>query len=221
MYHYSGMKRAVDTFNPAIQILARAGDQLSKKGPPSQVLEYLRQAAKAYVAFFPGAGILVDIGFNAISETVDTHAEETNAILKKAYVDIYNVVMEGGNEHRMGSALEILAVTKNLVKDMKDLGIKVGQPILQKLEIEKHAATIGTAATSALDDIKKLEIEKRAATIGTAVTSLALDEIKKLEEHPVVTSALDEIKSRSPAAQESLSKISKKVATIIIKSPSK
>ena len=214
-YHYSGMKQTVDTFNPAMRSLGQAGDQLNKNGDPSLILALLRQAAKANVAFFPGAGILVDIIFDAIDQAVDTHATEANVILNKAlnkaYVDILRVIKKAGDEHRMGSAVDILVIARNLLKDMKALGIEV--------EIEKHASTIRTAATSALDEIKKLDVEKHAATIGTAVTS-ALDEVKKLEEHPAVASARDEIKRRSPVAQESLSKISKKVATTI-KSPSK
>ncbi|KIM45125.1 hypothetical protein M413DRAFT_24379 [Hebeloma cylindrosporum] len=139
------------------------------------VLGDLRQAAKAYVAFLPGAGFLVDRSFDAISQTVDDHAEEANTILNKAYVDILKVVVKGGDENRMGSVVDILAITRNLLKDMKDLGIKAGQPISQKLEMEKHAATISTAAIS----------------------------------------ALDEIKSRRPGVQESLSKISKQTTNWI------
>lgn len=175
LYHYSGMKRVVNTFNPAIKFLGQARDQLNKDTAPSQVLGYLRQAAKAYVAFLPGAGFLVDRSFDAISQTVDDHAEEANTILNKAYVDILKVVVKGGDENRMGSVVDILAITRNLLKDMKDLGIKAGQPISQKLEMEKHAATISTAAIS----------------------------------------ALDEIKSRSPGVQESLSKISKQTTNWI------
>jgi len=219
LYHYSGMKRTVDTFNPAMRSLGQARDQLNKNGDPSLILAFLRQAAKAYVAFLPGTGFLVDIIFNAIDQAVDTHAKEANSILNealnKAYIDFLRVVKKAGDEHRMGSAVDILAIARNLLKDMKALGIEV--------EIKKHASTIRTAATSALGEIKKLEIEKHAATIGTAATSAvtsALDEVKKLEKHPAITPAVDEIKSRSPAAQESLSKISKKVATII-KPPSK
>jgi len=196
------MKQAVDTFRPAMGFLGQAADQLGNNSAPSQVLEYLRQAAKAYVAFLPGAGFLIDIGFNAISQTVDTHAEAANAILDKAYTDILNVVMKGGDEHQIGSAVDIATITRNLVKDMKDLGIKVAQPISQSLEIEKHTVAVGTAAASALDEIKKLEIEKRVSTAAT--------------------SALDEIKSWSPgrpAVQESLNKISQTVPTIIKTSP--
>lgn len=187
-YHYSGTKQAVDTFRPAMKFLGQVGDLLDKHSAPSLVLEYLQKAAKAYVAFIPGAGFLVDIGFNAISETVDTHAEAANAILYKTYIDILNVVMKGGNEHRIGSVFDIATITQNLVKDMKGLGIKVAQPISQSLEIEKHAAAVRTAAASVLEEINKLEIEKRVSTVAT--------------------SARDEIKSRGPAVQESLSKIS-------------
>jgi len=173
------MKQTVDTFRPAMRFLGQVGDLLGKNSAPSQVLEYLRQAAKAYVAFLPGAGFLVDIGFDSISETVDTHAEEANAILYQAYIDILNVVMKGGDEHRLGSAVDIATITQNLVKDMKGLGIKVAQPISQIIEIEKHAAAVSSAAAS----------------------------------------ALEEIKSRGPAVQDSLSKISQTVATIIKTSP--
>jgi len=154
LYHLSGMRQAVDTFRPAVDFLGQAKVQLDKHSAPSQVLGYLRQAAKNYVAFLPGTGWLVDKCFDTISQTVDTHAEEANAILNKAYMDILKVVMKGGNEHRVGSAIDILAIIRTLLKDMKGLGIKAGQPISQELEIEKHAATVSTAATSVLVAIK-------------------------------------------------------------------
>jgi hypothetical protein len=127
------MKRAVDTFKPAISFLGQAKVELNNNTAPSQVLGYLRQAAKAYVAFLPGAGFIVDRCFDTISQTVDTHAEEANAILNKAYIDIFKVVMKGGNENRMGSAIDILAITGTLLQDMKGLGIKAGQPISHTL----------------------------------------------------------------------------------------
>jgi hypothetical protein len=55
---------------------------------------------------------------------MDTHAE-ANAILNKAYIDIFGVVMKGSDEHWIGSAVDIVAITRNLLDDMKDLGIKV------------------------------------------------------------------------------------------------
>ena len=227
--------------------LGQARDQLNKNAPPSLVLGYLRQAAKTYVAIYPGAGFLVDIAFNVIDQTVDTHAEEANAILNKVYTDILRIVKKGGNEHRMGSFFDILAIARNPLKDIEiekhaasiSTAATSALDEIKKLEIKKHAATIATAATSALDEIKnreiekhaakaatsaldeikKLEVEKHAATISTAVTS-TLDGIKlEIKKHAAVTSALDEIKSRTPAAQQSLSDVSK-VATII-KSPSK
>lgn len=168
LYHLSGMKRAVDTFRPAIDFLGQAKVQLDKHSAPSQVLGYLRQAAKNYVAFLPGAGWLVDKCFDTINQTVDTHAEEANAILNMAYMDIFKVVMKGGNEHRVGSAIDILAITRTLLKDMKGLGIKAGQPISQNLEIEKHAATFSTAATSVL-----VAIESRRPAIQKSLSDLS------------------------------------------------
>ena len=163
MYHLSGVKQAVDTFRPAMSFLGQAKVQLDKHSAPSQVLGYLRQAAKEYVAFLPGAGFVVGRFFDAISQTVDTHAEEANAILNKAYMDIFKVVMKGGNEHRVGSAIDILAITRTLLKDMKGLGIKAGQPMLQQLGT--YAATISAAATSA--------IKSRGPAIQRSLTDLS------------------------------------------------
>jgi hypothetical protein len=141
-------------FKLVVSLLGQAREHLNKHSAPTQVLWFLRQVAKAYVAFLPGAGFLVDKVFDAINQSADTYAEEANVILNKVYHDFFAVIVKGGNENLIENTRAILAITQRLREEMKDLGIKSRQPapsVPQQPKTEKYAATTSTAAT---DEIK-------------------------------------------------------------------
>ncbi|KDR75351.1 hypothetical protein GALMADRAFT_249397 [Galerina marginata CBS 339.88] len=152
-YHFSGAKKAVDTFKPAMFFLGQTREKLAKEAP-SQALAYLRQAAKAYVAFLPGAGFVVDRGFDALGDVVDAHADEANAITKKAYDEILEVVSKDGNDHSTSSAVQIITITRRLVRELTALGLKAGKPVSEKLELERRASDVGAAAGAFYQDVK-------------------------------------------------------------------
>ena len=154
LYHYTGLKKAVDTFGPAVGYLTQARDRLATDKIPSHALNYLREAAKAYVAYIPGAGFLVDRTFDRLDETVDAHAEEANAIIGQAYTDIVQIVQQGGNRHETFSVLEILSVCRRLVKELGALGLKAGQPLAERLELDKKMAAVSASASSLVETVK-------------------------------------------------------------------
>ncbi|KAF8971052.1 hypothetical protein BDZ97DRAFT_1334661 [Flammula alnicola] len=125
---------------------------------PSQVLGYLRQAAKAYVSYVPGAGFLVDRTFDAIDDAVDAHTDEANTIIRKAYDDILNVVQRDGNNHKTSSAVEILSITRRLLKELKELGVKSKSPGVSQ--------ALGGVAEKANNLVKSSEVSETAGGVA-------------------------------------------------------
>ncbi|KAF9528551.1 hypothetical protein CPB83DRAFT_854354 [Crepidotus variabilis] len=151
IYYASGLKKAVDTFSPAMQFLMGAKEQMKTDKVPSHILGTLRKAVKAYVAYIPGASFVVDRTFDKIDETADRHEEEANAIIGKAYMDIFDIVKHGGNNHETHSAVEIFGVCRRLLEDLRGLGQKAGTPLVQHFELDKHAETVGNKVQSVRD----------------------------------------------------------------------
>ncbi|KAJ3518124.1 hypothetical protein NLJ89_g41 [Agrocybe chaxingu] len=171
IYHYSGLKRAVDTFTPAALLLKKTKEQLATEKIPTRALNYLRQAVKAYVAYIPGAGFLVDRAFDSAEEVVGPRADEANAIIAKAYEDVFLVVQTGRNEHRPSSVVQILSICRQLVKDLTALGARAGAPIAERLELEKRMQEIGSSADALVQGAKsKLpEVQQSVEKLGEKV----------------------------------------------------
>ncbi|KAF8971053.1 hypothetical protein BDZ97DRAFT_1787451 [Flammula alnicola] len=183
-YHYSGVKHAIDTVKPALFFLKETQEELGKEAP-SQVLGYLREAAKAYVSYFPGAGFLVDRIFDAIDDAVDTHAPEANTVIKKAYDDILEVVQRDGNMHKAASASDILSIAQNLLNDLTALGVKVGQPISKQLELERRIAELGATTASFSNAVKSQSLE------GIA------EKVKNIVESPEISRTLEDVAKKA------------------------
>lgn len=90
-------------------ILMQTRENMKTDSLPSHILGHLRQAAKAYVAYYPGAGIIVDIIFNQIDQTVDLHGEKSWVVINQALSDFFKIVHHGENNHEGHSVLEIFA----------------------------------------------------------------------------------------------------------------
>ncbi|KAF9559872.1 hypothetical protein CPC08DRAFT_723654 [Agrocybe pediades] len=132
VYHFSGAKVVVDTVKPAMALMSVSKERLAERAP-KQALDSLRQAAKAYVAFFPGAGFLVDRSFDAVDGVVEEHGQEATSIIMKAYDDMLEIMQKGGNDHKASSAMEVISVARRLVQELSALGLKAGQPYAERL----------------------------------------------------------------------------------------
>lgn len=141
-------------------MLLGAGDQMQDHKNPSTILGTIRKAVKAYVAYVPGAGFLVDRTFDQIDETVDAHAEEANVIIGQAYLDILKIVQHGGNNHESHTTFEIMGVCRRLLEDLRVLGVKAGTPIATQLQLEEH---IHSAKTKLSEIVGSLHAKFAAA----------------------------------------------------------
>lgn len=143
----------VDSVKPATALLGQSRENLTKEAQ-GHALQYLREAAKVYVATIPFAGLLVDKAFDAMGDLVLPHSEEATAIIWRAYDDISAIIQEKGNEHRTDGAWRIISVTRRLLKELTALGFKAGQPISDKLELERRAADARVRASTTYDAMK-------------------------------------------------------------------
>jgi len=124
---------------------------MDDKPAPNIALQYLRKAAKAYLAYFPGSGIIIDLTFNRLDAIVDQHAEQATEYVKHAYSQFQRVVQHGKNKHESHTALEVLALCKRLAEDLGTLGgvnIPIGNII------ERAAAPIGAVVGGIFADLQ-------------------------------------------------------------------
>ena len=124
--------------------LKQTDQDLAKKAPV-QALHHLRQAAKAYVAYLPFAGFVVDRAFDVADDVVATHSEEATALITQAYSDILQVVQKGENEHKTGAALQIVSIARRLLGELTALA---GKPIVERYGLEEKAEAVKVAAGS-------------------------------------------------------------------------
>lgn len=151
---------------------------LNDKPSPLAALQYLRQAAKAYLAYIPGSGLLIDAMFNRIDSAVEVHAEEANGIITVAYADMNKIINHDGNRHETHTAMEILAVCKRLAEDLGALSVKAARPWVDALELDKKAQAVGAAAGNVIETVKnkspewKANLNRKTEPVGTAVGSV-------------------------------------------------
>lgn len=163
-YRYSGVHHLVERFKPAMTFLGQTNRELGKEAP-SHVLKHLRAACKAYVAYLPGAGFLVDKAFDGIDDAVDTHTLEANDIIAEAYQNVLAVVSRNRDAPDGKSAVEIMSIARQLAKDLAALGLKAGQPLAQNLDLENKSAQLKAASAVAFDVAKSktAEVSQRLA----------------------------------------------------------
>ncbi|KAF9467291.1 hypothetical protein BDZ94DRAFT_1305381 [Collybia nuda] len=153
-YHFSDIKRAVDSVRRAKFFIQETKKSLIDKKNSNKALIYLRKVAKSYVAVLPGADIIVDQAFDSVDEIVDAHAEEATAIANSAYAEIQEIVKNGDSEGSPGKALKVMYVLRRRLGEIKALGVKVGGEALDPLwdKFPEVGGKIGTE----LEELQKL-----------------------------------------------------------------
>ncbi len=134
---------------------------IDDKPAPDVAFQYLRKAAKEYLAHIPGSGVVIDLTFNHLDAIIEQHREQATEHLKQAYSDFLRIVQHGKNKHESHTTLEVLAVCKRLAEDIGGLGIN-------PLEIPKESR--GTAKIIIEKAAKvKSHLDEKTAPIGTIV----------------------------------------------------
>ena len=134
-YHTSGLKTAVQTTKEIKSYLQSSKDSLLQKARestknPSQTLRYLRDVAKSYVAFVPGASGYVDATFDTFDELHETHADEVDKILKDVADELSKTAEEGGAD--VTTAARVYEILRSATARLQELSKKVGVSILEK-----------------------------------------------------------------------------------------
>jgi hypothetical protein len=107
---------------------------------PSETLRYLRNVAKSYVVFVPGASGYVDATFDTFDELHDTHKEDVEQILKEATDEIYKIAQDGSADAKTAS--RVYEILRKTTSQLQELSKKVGGSILDKSPALK--ATLGS-----------------------------------------------------------------------------
>lgn len=142
-YHFSGLKSSVqtaiktsdqvtsylDATRASILKTAHSASDTLKKDP-SEVLKSLRNIAKSYAGFVPGASGMVDSVFNELDELHDQHGEKMDEVLGKARDELVGIVKQGDVD--VGTAQKVFDVLKNTVQELQSIGIAVGGQLLDK-----------------------------------------------------------------------------------------
>ena len=157
----------MDTVKPTLGFLTDTSAELGKKAP-SHVLSHLRQACKAYLAFLPFSGLLLDRGFDALDEIVDAHANQANAIIGAAAADVLAVVQRDGNKHGTGAVVDIWRIMRRLLEDLRTLGEKAGAPLAEQLQLERRAEEFKATSAVAFEAVRAAGADVSQALAGAA-----------------------------------------------------
>ncbi|KAF5388785.1 hypothetical protein D9757_005676 [Collybiopsis confluens] len=118
-YYFSGLKRVVDVSRQKIE---RFGQ-----------LNLLRLTVKSYCSVIPGSGSIIDRLFDEVDKVAEEHQEEVSKILARAQREINEILKKRGHQGNGELAVRILEVIGKHIKELGQLGVKAGSPLLHQL----------------------------------------------------------------------------------------
>ena len=96
-YHFSGAKSVAQSVKQTQNYVNQFKQTLAEKTPePDEAFTWLRDTAKSYAAFVPGAKGYVDTVFDDLEKVRGKHAEEFDKIVRNAYNELKDVSTKGG-----------------------------------------------------------------------------------------------------------------------------
>ncbi|KAI0356215.1 hypothetical protein OH77DRAFT_1423818 [Trametes cingulata] len=128
-YHFSGLKKAVDTSKAASDYYQQTKAAIAEKAPksPNEALDYLRDIARSNLAIIPGARPHIDAIFDTLDELRASHGDEVNRILSDGYEEVRVIVQDNGSGVDVGTALKIFDVLRRQSEQLQELGEKAGK----------------------------------------------------------------------------------------------
>ena len=95
-YHFSGAKTVVQSAKKTQDYFNQAKQKLSENAPePNAAFDWLRDTAKSYAAFIPGAKGYVDTMFDDLEKIRSKHGEEFDKTVRDAYSELKDVSKKG------------------------------------------------------------------------------------------------------------------------------
>ena len=95
-YHFSGAKTVVQSTQKVQSYVNATKQKFSENAPePNEALDWLRDTAKSYAAFIPGAKGYVDTMFDDLDKIRSKHGDEFDKTVKDAYNELKDVGKKG------------------------------------------------------------------------------------------------------------------------------
>ncbi|KAF7114913.1 hypothetical protein CNMCM5793_000683 [Aspergillus hiratsukae] len=130
-YHFSGAKKLVQTANQTQKYYNEAKKKVAEKTPdPDEAFGWLRDTAKTYASWIPGAKPYVDQAFDDLEEIKRKHGKEFNAIVSDAYKDLREVTKKGSLD--VNTAVKIKDILQEHFKRLYELAGESAEDILNK-----------------------------------------------------------------------------------------
>ncbi|MCJ1261870.1 hypothetical protein MMC22_001739 [Lobaria immixta] len=127
-YHYSGTKSLIDIAHETQGRFQGITSQLKDTAPePNEALQWLRQTAKSYAVFIPGAGGYIDSAFNDLDAIHKKHGKEVDKIVQEAYGELRDIAQDGIS---VTSAQKAWNILQKHLKRIGDLAADSAQEIL-------------------------------------------------------------------------------------------
>lgn len=127
-YHYSGTKSLIDIAHETQGRFQGITSQLKDTAPePNEALQWLRQTAKSYAVFIPGAGRYIDSAFNDLDAIHKKHGKEVDKIVQEAYGELRDIAQDGIS---VTSARKAWNILQKHLKRIGDLAADSAQEIL-------------------------------------------------------------------------------------------
>ncbi|KAL5528657.1 hypothetical protein ACEPAF_7793 [Sanghuangporus sanghuang] len=203
-YHTSGLKTVVQTSKDMKSYLQSTRDKVLTKANetaknPSQALSNLRDIAKSYTFYIPGAGSYIDDTFEELQYIYEKHADEMDSILKETSEELIRATQNGRPDAE--TARNIASIVGKAISKMKQLGDKVGGTAL-----DMHPAAKEMLGSS-YEQFQNLA--QKAGSEGKK----ALKEVKDQVQELVSKNKLDEgsVKKVLDTIQEKTSSLRKQV----------
>lgn len=128
-YHFSGAKKLIQTANQTQKYYNEAKKTVAQKTPdPDEAFGWLRDTAKNYASWIPGAKPYVDQVFDDLEEIKRKHGKEFNEIVSDAYKDLREATKKGGLD--VNTAVKIRDILQEQFKRLYELAGESAEDIL-------------------------------------------------------------------------------------------
>ncbi|KAL8723846.1 MAG: hypothetical protein Q9181_007142 [Wetmoreana brouardii] len=196
-YHFSGARTLVNTAHETKNTFNKYTQQFKESTPePAEAIKWLRDTARSYTFFIPGARGYIDTFFNDIDAIHKKHGKEVDSIVTDAYNELKDSV--GSEGMSVSSAQKTWEVLQKYMKRLGDLAGDATEDILnnhpqlkEKVggnidQLKQMGDRYGPEAKKQIDETYNQigDIIKNGVTASTIpqIQSLVQDKMQKVRE---------------------------------------
>ena len=186
----------MNTARKAQDAFSNYGKKFKDSSPePSEALEWLRDTAKSYAAFIPGAKGYVDIAFDDIDAVRNKHGKEVDSIIKEAYGQLKDISQEGMSMTSVQKAWDILQkhskriadfagdAASDIIDNHPALKEKVGKNLDQLKQMgDKYGPEAKKQVDETWNQIREVVQSGVSASTIPKIQSLVQDRMQKIQE---------------------------------------